>query len=292
MAFVEEGARKRYPNGMSPKIRRALDHELGGHGRAQLRALFSDRARHRANFRSRKGILCQGRGSAANSVICFCLGITEVDPEQVDLLFERFVSAERREPPDIDVDFEHERREDVIQYIYETLFPRALRHRGDRDLLSRPQRHSRGRQGFRALGRHRRGARRRRSGAGRWKASSQKEARRAGLDPSDPAHCAGARADPGADGLPAPSVAARRRLRHHPRPARRSGADRECRHGGPHLRRVGQGRSQRSQYSEGRCARRSACSRACGAASICCARITASNATSSPSRTKTPPSTA
>ena len=66
-----------------------------------------------------KPILCQGRGSAANSVICYCLGITDVSPDKVDLLFERFVSAERREPPDIDVDFEHERREEVIQHIYE-----------------------------------------------------------------------------------------------------------------------------------------------------------------------------
>ena len=69
-------------------------------------------------FARAQGILCQGRGSAANSVVCYCLGVTEVDPERVDLLFERFVSAERREPPDIDVDFEHERREEVIQYIY------------------------------------------------------------------------------------------------------------------------------------------------------------------------------
>ena len=69
-------------------------------------------------FARGQGILCQGRGSAANSAVCFCLGITAVDPTQIDLLFERFVSAERREPPDIDVDFEHERREEVIQYIY------------------------------------------------------------------------------------------------------------------------------------------------------------------------------
>ncbi|HET9686617.1 MAG TPA: error-prone DNA polymerase, partial [Pseudolabrys sp.] len=66
-----------------------------------------------------KGILCQGRGSAANSAVCYCLGVTEVDPDRADLLFERFISPERREPPDIDVDFEHERREEVIQYIYD-----------------------------------------------------------------------------------------------------------------------------------------------------------------------------
>ena len=69
-------------------------------------------------FARSRGILCQGRGSAANSTVCFCLGITEVDPARFDLLFERFVSPERNEPPDIDVDFEHERREEVIQYIY------------------------------------------------------------------------------------------------------------------------------------------------------------------------------
>ena len=63
-------------------------------------------------------ILCQGRGSAANSAVCYCLAITNVDPTEIDLLFERFVSPERKEPPDIDVDFEHERREEVIQYIY------------------------------------------------------------------------------------------------------------------------------------------------------------------------------
>jgi error-prone DNA polymerase len=70
-------------------------------------------------FARSRGILCQGRGSAANSAVCFCLGITEVDPERADLLFERFISPERKEPPDIDVDFEHERREEVIQYVYQ-----------------------------------------------------------------------------------------------------------------------------------------------------------------------------
>jgi DNA polymerase III alpha subunit len=69
-------------------------------------------------FAREQNILCQGRGSAANSTVCFCIGITEVDPALTDLLFERFISPERREPPDIDVDFEHERREEVIQYIY------------------------------------------------------------------------------------------------------------------------------------------------------------------------------
>ena len=70
-------------------------------------------------MRARSNILCQGRGSAANSAVCYCLGITEVDPARANLLFERFISKERNEPPDIDVDFEHQRREEVIQYIYD-----------------------------------------------------------------------------------------------------------------------------------------------------------------------------
>ena len=67
----------------------------------------------------RQDILCQGRGSAANSAVCYCLGVTSVDPDRIDVLFERFISKERDEAPDIDIDFEHQRREEVIQYVYE-----------------------------------------------------------------------------------------------------------------------------------------------------------------------------
>src|SRR5208282_5546054 len=70
-------------------------------------------------FARARGILCQGRGSAANSAVCYCIGVTSVDPDRVDVLFERFISTARNEPPDIDIDFEHERREEVIQYVYE-----------------------------------------------------------------------------------------------------------------------------------------------------------------------------
>jgi DNA polymerase III alpha subunit len=117
VALTEEGARQRYPNGVPAKVRTALDHEFALVDELNYAPYFLT-VHDIVRFARSRGILCQGRGSAANSVICFCLGITEVDPERVDLLFERFVSAERREPPDIDVDFEHERREDVIQYIY------------------------------------------------------------------------------------------------------------------------------------------------------------------------------
>ena len=117
VALAEEGARRRYPEGLRADIRRALDHEIAVTAELKYAPYFLT-VHEIVQYARRKGILCQGRGSAANSVICYCLGITEVDPTKVDLLFERFVSAERREPPDIDVDFEHERREEVIQHIY------------------------------------------------------------------------------------------------------------------------------------------------------------------------------
>jgi error-prone DNA polymerase len=119
VAFAEEGARRRYPQGLDAKVRHALDHEFALIGALKYAPYFLT-VHDIVRFARSQGILCQGRGSAANSVICYCLGITEVDPQKVDLLFERFVSAEREEPPDIDVDFEHERREEVIQYIYRT----------------------------------------------------------------------------------------------------------------------------------------------------------------------------
>ena len=111
------GAARRYPDGVPEKVTKALHHELaliGQLGYAPYFLTVHDIVRY---ARSR-GILCQGRGSAANSAVCYCLGITEIDPAHFDLLFERFISAARNEPPDIDVDFEHERREEVIQYIY------------------------------------------------------------------------------------------------------------------------------------------------------------------------------
>ena len=103
-------------------------------------------------FAESQEILCQGRGSAANSVVCYCLGITAVSPERDDLLFERFMSVERNEPPDIDVDFEHERREEVIQHIYKQYRPRARRRLTATVIAYRePQRHPRSRQGVWAV---------------------------------------------------------------------------------------------------------------------------------------------
>ena len=112
------GARARFPQGVSPKIRKKIDYELALIAELDYARYFLT-VYDVVRFARSQHILCQGRGSAANSAVCYCLGVTSVDPTKVDLLFERFVSAERDEPPDIDVDFEHERREEVIQYIYE-----------------------------------------------------------------------------------------------------------------------------------------------------------------------------
>ena len=112
-----DGAAKRYPHGIPAKVHANLEHELTLIAQLQYAPYFLT-VYDIVRFARSQGILCQGRGSAANSAVCFCLGVTEVDPDRADLLFERFISPERREPPDIDVDFEHERREEVIQYIY------------------------------------------------------------------------------------------------------------------------------------------------------------------------------
>src|SRR5215218_2233074 len=184
IAFSEEGARRRYANGLDAKVRHALDHELALIGEL-LYAPYFLTVYDIVRFARSQGILCQGRGSAANSVICYCLGITEVDPQKVDLLFERFVSAERQEPPDIDVDFEHERREEVIQYIYKT-------YGRERAGLAATVICYRGRSAVREVGKvfglsdDTVGA----LAGSLWGWSSEgvadKEARRVGLDPGDP----------------------------------------------------------------------------------------------------------
>jgi len=115
--LTARGERERWSEGTPPAVRAAIDHELDLIEELHYEAYFltvHDIVSHARSL----GILCQGRGSAANSSVCYCLRITEVDPARMSLLFERFISRERNEPPDIDVDFEHERREEVIQYVY------------------------------------------------------------------------------------------------------------------------------------------------------------------------------
>ncbi|MFN9126780.1 MAG: OB-fold nucleic acid binding domain-containing protein [bacterium] len=115
--LVWKGARERYPRGVPAKVARQFEHEfaiIDDLGYAPYFLTVHDIVA----FARSRGILCQGRGAAANSAVCYALGVTAVDPDRIDVLFERFVSRERNEPPDIDIDFEHERREEVIQHIY------------------------------------------------------------------------------------------------------------------------------------------------------------------------------
>ena len=113
-----EGAHHRYGNQIPEKVRKLVEHELGLIEQMGYEAYFLT-VWDLVRFARQRHILCQGRGSAANSAVCFCLGVTAVDPETTDVLFERFISRERNEAPDIDIDFEHERREEVLQYLYQ-----------------------------------------------------------------------------------------------------------------------------------------------------------------------------
>ena len=116
--LTSKGAAKRYPTGVPDKVTQQLQHELKLIEDLRYEAYFLT-VWDLVRFARKQGILCQGRGSAANSAVCYCLGVTSVDPATTDLLFERFISKERDEAPDIDVDFEHERREEVLQYLYQ-----------------------------------------------------------------------------------------------------------------------------------------------------------------------------
>ncbi len=135
----------RYPEGAPPKVVAQMDHELALIGRLKYEPYFLT-VHDIVAFARQRGILCQGRGSAANSVVCYALGVTSVSPEIGTMVFERFVSEARNEPPDIDVDFEHERREEVIQHIYE----RYGRHRAG---LCATVIHYRGKRAVREVGR-------------------------------------------------------------------------------------------------------------------------------------------
>ncbi|HEX9570707.1 MAG TPA: error-prone DNA polymerase [Burkholderiales bacterium] len=116
--LTEKGLAWRFPNGVPDEIRKLIEHELALIAELKYEPFFLTVC-DVVEFARAKKILCQGRGSAANSAVCYALGITEIDPARMNGLFERFVSKERHEPPDIDVDFEHERREEVIQYVYD-----------------------------------------------------------------------------------------------------------------------------------------------------------------------------
>jgi error-prone DNA polymerase len=182
-AFVAQGARKRWLDDVPQKVQALIAHELRLVDKLGYAAYFLT-VHDIVRYARDNGILAQGRGSAANSTICFCLGITEVDPAKHDLLFERFISEERREPPDIDVDFEHERREEVIQYIYRRygreragLAASVVTYRGRSAIRETAKALGFSEDVISAL-----------SGAvwGRGKATDAQESKRLGLDPSEP----------------------------------------------------------------------------------------------------------
>ncbi|WP_248767428.1 error-prone DNA polymerase [Pseudomonas sp. MWU12-2345] len=115
--LTEEGIRRRWPEGINTRVRDLIEKELTLIAELDYDSYFLT-VQDIVDFARRQGILCQGRGSAANSVVCYALGITELNPDRTNMLFERFLSRERNEPPDIDVDFEHDRREEVLQYVF------------------------------------------------------------------------------------------------------------------------------------------------------------------------------
>ena len=179
-----EGAAERYPEGVPEKVAGQIEHELAIIADLEYEPYFLT-VRNLVTFARDKKILCQGRGSAANSTVCFCIGITEVNPNLTDLLFERFISPERREPPDIDVDFEHERRDEVIEYIYDRY---GRDHAGLAAAVTTYRARSAGRETAKALGLSE-DVQSALSGAiWGWstKELSEREARAAGLDIRDP----------------------------------------------------------------------------------------------------------
>ena len=178
-----EGMRARWPDGAPAKVRAQVEHELRIIGELRYEPYFLT-VHDIVRFARSRGILCQGRGSAANSAVCYCLGITSVDPSRMEMLFERFVSRERREPPDIDVDFEHERREEVLQYIY----GKYGRHRAAlAATVIRYRRRSALRDAGKALGFSREQVDRLAAGVAWWEPDiTSRQLREAGLNPDQP----------------------------------------------------------------------------------------------------------
>jgi DNA-directed DNA polymerase III PolC len=180
-----EGARERYRKGIPDKVSKQIVYELNLIAEMKYEHYFLTVRNIVHHARYTLKILCQGRGSAANSVICFCLGITEVDPTITTLLFERFISTERNEPPDIDVDFEHERREEVIQFIYEKY---GIEHAGLTAAVTSYRARSAGREVAKAFGLSEDVQSALASTVWGWSAAdlSEREAKAAGLNLSDP----------------------------------------------------------------------------------------------------------
>ena len=246
------GAHKKFPIRIAPKTKKVLHKELRLIRKLKYAHYFLT-VHDIVHYARDEKILCQGRGSAANSAVCYVLGVTSVNPAEVDLLFERFISKERLEPPDIDVDFEHSRREEVMQYVYR----RYGRHRA---AIIATVIHYRPRSAIRDVGKALgpdRGCDRGtgRYGVGKLGQGPQRDAGQAGRPRSEKSHGRTRRRTRNrTDRISAPSVAACRRLCADAGPARYLCADRQCGDGRPHLHRMGQGRCRCAEDDEGRCA--------------------------------------
>ena len=244
------GARTRFPLGIPANVQEQIEHELALIADLQYEPYFLT-VYDIVRFARSQDILCQGRGSAANSAVCYCLRITEVDPARGNSLVERFMSRERNEPPDIDVDFEHQRREEVIQYIYDK-YGRRRAALAAVVISYRPK--SALRDSGRALGVDL-AIVEKVAKAHRWfdgKRDLLNRLAESGLDPEAPLSQQWASAGAAAAGLSAPFVAAPGRLRDRAGQAVAPGADRKRHHGRPQRDRMGQGRSGGTGPDEGR----------------------------------------
>ena len=244
------GAEQRYPQGVPERVRRLLEHELLLIEELHYEAYFLT-VWDLVRFARRRGILCQGRGSAANSAVCYCLGVTAVDPERMDVLFERFISRERNEAPDIDVDFEHQRREEVLQYLYRK-YGRERAGMTAETITYRP------RSAVRDLGKalgvpaDRLDALAKRIEHFRHEPDLPRRCREAGIDPATPPGQPTGRVDRAVGRLSPPPLAAHRRHGHHPRAAVRTGPHRKRRHARADRHPMEQRRPRRVGHSQGR----------------------------------------
>ena len=272
---AERYPKDRFPNGIPAEVKTRLNEELALIAKLDYARYFLTVHDVVAYARKKRSILCQGRGSAANSAVCFCLGITEVNPNESKLLFARFISANRNEPPDIDVDFEHERREEVIQYIYE----RYGRHRA---AICATVIHYRSRRAIREVGKalgltEDITAALAKTVWGTGDELPDDHIRQAGLDPNNPAIRQAVELADELTGFP-------RHLSQHVggfvltrEPARRDRADRQRRDGRPHLHRMGQGRHRHARPDEGRRAGARHAELPQARRSICCRSTTATD---------------
>ena len=248
--LARKGFARRFPDGAPEKVRGQFEHELVLIGELDLPHYFLT-VEDLVRWSRAQGILCQGRGAAANSIVCYSLGVTDADPTRINTLFERFISRARNEPPDIDIDFEHERREEAIQYLYR-------KYGRDRAALTANVITYRGRSAVREVGKvlgfGTDAIDRLAKGINWWKGGpiDGDELAAQKLDAADVSTQHLVHLSQATPGLPASPEPTPRRLRPDANAAAPTRPDRERGHAGPHGDRVGQGRHRRAGLHQGR----------------------------------------